>query len=176
MQKLPLGRFVTISVFLWSVVVSLHCTAKSYGGLIPLRFFLGFFESCLIPAMEVTMGMFFTPVEAVRYQPLFWTSCLASPIPAGFIAYGLLHIQAKDVLPWKFFMIITGGITLLIAVYTLFFYPDNPAKANFLTLDKRVHTIRRIHPATKSLIKQKMVKRSQISETLRDPVSWLFSP
>lgn len=54
MQKLPLGRFVTISVFLWSVVVFLHCTAKSYGGLIPLRFFLGFFESCLVPAMEVT--------------------------------------------------------------------------------------------------------------------------
>lgn len=103
MQKLPLGRFVTISVFLWSVVVFLHCTAKSYGGLIPLRFFLGFFESCLVPAMEVTMGMFFTPVEAVRYQPLFWTSCLASPIPAGFIAYGLLHIQSKEVLPWKFF-------------------------------------------------------------------------
>lgn len=120
------------------------------------------------------MGMFFTPVEAVRYQPLFWTSCLASPIPAGFIAYGLLHIQSKDVLPWKFFMIITGGITLLIAVYTFFFYPDNPAKASFLTLDERVHTIRRIHAATKSSIEQKTVKRSQISETLRDPVSWLF--
>lgn len=71
-------------------------------------------------------------------------------------------------------MIITGGITLLIAVYTFFFYPDNPAKASFLTLDERVHTIRRIHAATKSSIEQKMVKRSQISETLRDPVSWLF--
>ncbi|KAG8158963.1 hypothetical protein KVR01_011406 [Diaporthe batatas] len=174
MQKLPLGRFVTISVFLWSVVVFLHCTAKSYGGLIPLRFFLGFFESCLVPAMEVTMGMFFTPAEAVRYQPLFFTSCLASPIPAGFIAYGLLHIQSQDVLPWKFFMIITGGITLLIAVYTFFFYPDNPARASFLTIDERVHAIRRIHAATKSSIEQKTVKRSQISETLRDPVSWLF--
>lgn len=174
MQKLPLGRFVTISVFLWSVMVFLHCTAKSYGGLIPLRFFLGFFESCLVPAMEVTMGMFFTPAEAVRYQPLFWTSCLASPIPAGFIAYGLLHIQSQAVLPWKFFMIITGGITLFIAVYTFFYYPDNPAKASFLTLDERVHTIRRIHAATKSSIEQKMVKKSQIYETLRDPVSWLF--
>lgn len=123
MQKLPLGRFVTISVFLWSVVVFLHCTATSYGGLIPLRFFLGFFESCLVPAMEVTMGMFFTPVEAVRYQPLFFTSRLAAPIPAGFIAYGLLHIQSKDVLPWKYFMIITGSITLLIAVYTFLLLP-----------------------------------------------------
>lgn len=120
------------------------------------------------------MGMFLTPSEAIRAQPLFFISCLASPIPAGFVAYGLLHIPSHAVLPWKYFMIITGGITLFIAVYCWFYYPDNPARAKFLTIEERVHTIRRIHEATKSSIEQKTVKRHQIIETLRDPVSWLF--
>lgn len=174
MQKFPLGRFVAVSVFLWSLVVFLHCTAESYGALIPLRFFLGFFESSLVPAMEVTIGMFLTPNEALRVQPLFFISCLASPIPAGFIAYGLLHSQSTTVLPWKFFMIITGSITLLLALYSWFWYPDNPARAKFLTIEERVHAIRRIHAATRSSIEQKTVKRYQITECLKDPVSWLF--
>lgn len=174
MQKFPLGRFVSISVFLWSLVIFLHCTAESYGALIPLRFFLGVFESSLVPAMEVTMGMFFTPSEAVRVQPLFFISCLASPIPAGFIAYALLHVPSQVVLPWKLFMIITGGVTLLIAAYSWFCYPDNPARARFLTRDERVHAIRRVHEATRSAIEQKTVKRHQLAEGLRDPVSWLF--
>lgn len=174
MQRFPLGRFVSISVFLWSLVIFLHCTAKSYGALIPLRFFLGFFESSLVPAMEVTIGMFFTPSEAVRVQPLFFISCLAAPIPAGFIAYGLLHVPSQAILPWKFFMIITGGVTLLVSLYSWFFYPDNPARARFLTLDERVHAIRRVHEATRSSIEQKTLKRHQIAECLRDPVSWLF--
>lgn len=174
MQKLPLGRFVAMSVFLWSLVVFLHCTAQSYGQLIPLRFFLGFFESALVPAMEVTIGMFFTPNEVLRLQPIFFISCLASPIPAGFLAYALLHSQSERILPWKFFMIITGSITLVLALYSWFYYPDNPARARFLTVEEQVQVIRRVHAATRSSIEQKTVKRSQITECLRDPVSWLF--
>lgn len=177
MQRFPMGKFVAGSIFIWSVVIFLHCTAESYGGLIPLRFLLGFFEACLVPALEVTLGMFLTPEETVRIQPLFWISCMAAPIPAGFIAYGLLHIpsSATPVLPWKFFMIITGSVTLFLAIYSWFRYPDNPAKAKFLSLDEKVHAIRRVHAATKSSIEQKTFKRSQAVECLRDPVSWLFT-
>lgn len=175
MQRLPLGKFVSGSIFLWSIIVFLHCTAKSYGALIPLRFFLGFCESVLVPAMEMTINMFFTPREVIRVQPIFWIACMGAPIPAGFIAYGLLFSKSTAVLPWKFFMIITGGVSFLLAVYTWFFYPDNPTKAKFLTVEERIHTIRRVHAATKSSIEQKTFKPHQAWEAVRDPVSWLFT-
>ncbi|KAI9830033.1 MAG: hypothetical protein M1819_005863 [Sarea resinae] len=174
MQRLPLGRFVGGSVFLWSVIVFLHCTAKNYGGLIALRFFLGFVESVLVPAMEMTLGMFFIPEERALLQPIFWTSCMGAPIPAGFIAYGLLYSKSS-ILPWKFFMIITGGITFFLSIYCWFFYPSNPAQAWFLTLEEKVHTIQRVHETTKSSIEQKRFKKSQFLETIRDPISWLFA-
>lgn len=174
MQKFPLGRFVAVSVLLWSVVVLLHCAAESYGGLVPLRFLLGVFEASLVSAMEVTLGMFLTPAEAVRVQPLFFISCLASPIPAGFLAYGLLHTHDAVVRPWKLFMLITGSLTLLLAGYCGVAYPDNPARARFLTVPERVHAIRRVHAATRSSIEQKTFKRAHVVECLRDPVSWLF--
>lgn len=76
MQRLPLGKFVSVSIFLWSVIIFLHCTAKNFGGLVPLRFFLGVTEAVLVPAMEVTMSMFFTPTEFAEVQPIWWISCM----------------------------------------------------------------------------------------------------
>ncbi|ORY60816.1 major facilitator superfamily domain-containing protein [Pseudomassariella vexata] len=180
MQRFPLGKFVSLSIllcgspYLFVSIIFLHCTATSYGALIPLRVLPGFFESVLVPSMEVTMSMFFTPAESIRLQPIFWISCPAAPIPAGFIAYGLLRVSHPTILPWKFFMIIMGGITFFIAMGSWFWYPDNPAKARFLTLEERVQAIRRVHAATRSAIEQKTFKRYQLVEALRDPVSWLF--
>ncbi|KAK9365065.1 MFS transporter [Lipomyces kononenkoae] len=158
-QRLPLGKFVAASIFIWSLIVFLHCTAKSYGALIALRFFLGFSESVLVPAMEMTIN--FTPAEAIRVQPIFWIACVGAPIPAGFIAYGLLFSKSS-ILPWKFFMITTGGASLLLAVYAWFYYPDNPAKAKFLSLEE-------------NSIEQKTFKPYQAREALKDPISWLFT-
>ncbi|CAM1500613.1 Fc.00g097750.m01.CDS01 [Cosmosporella sp. VM-42] len=173
-QRLPLGKFVAGSILLWSIIVFLHCTAKIYGALIPLRFFLGFCESVLVPAMEMTIVMFLPPAEAIRVQPIFWIACMGAPIPAGFIAYGLLFSKST-ILPWRFFMITTGGVSFLLAIYSWFYYPDNPAKAKFLTLEEKVHTIKRVHVATKSSIEQKTLKVYQVREALTDPVSWLFT-
>lgn len=72
-------------------------------------------------------------------------------------------------------MIITGGLSLLLSVFCWFFYPDNPAHAKFLSRAEKLHTIKRVHDATKGSIEQKQFKRYQAIETLRDPVSWLFA-
>ncbi|KAJ5249082.1 Major facilitator superfamily domain general substrate transporter [Penicillium chermesinum] len=172
-QRLPLGKFVSGSIFLWAVIILLHCTATNYGGLIPLRFFLGFVESALTPAMETSMSMFFTPNELQQVQPIFWISCVGSTIPAGLIAYGLLFSKST-IAPWKFFMIITGGVTFLLSISSYCFFPDNPAKARFLTTEEKVQVIRRVHDTTKSSIEQKTFKKHQFYEALRDPISWLF--
>jgi MFS family permease len=123
--------------------------------------------------MEITMSMFFTPQEFAEVQPLWWTSCMAAPIPAGFIAYGLLWAQSP-IRRWKFFMIIAGGVSLLISVYCWFFYPNNPEQARILSAEERVMVVRKVHEATRSSIEQKTFKMHQFWETVKDPVSWLF--
>ncbi|KAH7467611.1 putative transporter [Fusarium oxysporum f. sp. matthiolae] len=173
-QKLPLRTFISGIIFTWAIIVLLHCVAQSYGALIPLRFFLGFVESAVIPALEITMAMFFTPEELHQVQPLFYTSCIGSPMFTGLVSYGLLYSKASTS-PWKFFMIITGGISLVLSVITWFWYPNNPATAWFLTTEQKVHTIRRIHESTRSSIEQKTFKRHQFMECLKDPISWLFA-
>jgi MFS family permease len=173
-QRLPFGRFVAGTITSWSIIIFLHCTCTNYGGLIAIRFFLGIVESVLVPAMEITLGMFFTRKEQSYLQPIFWTTCMGAPVPAGFVAYGLLFSKSS-MLPWKFFMIITGSITLFLAIYCWFFYPSNPAEAKFLTLKEKIFAIKRVHDSSQSSIEQKQFKKAQFIETIRDPVSWLFA-
>ncbi|KAB5533468.1 putative allantoate permease of the major facilitator superfamily [Coniochaeta sp. 2T2.1] len=174
LQRLPFSKFVSGVIFSWSVVIFLHCVATRYAGLVVLRLALGAVEAVIVPAMEITIGMFFNRQEQAVLQPVLWITCQGAPIVAGFISYGLLYTKG-NVLPWKLFMIVTGGMTLLLAVWVYFRYPSNPSEAKFLTLEERVHVIRRVHASSQSSIEQKQFKRAQFIETLRDPVSWLFA-
>lgn len=148
--------------------------ATKYAGLVVLRLALGAVEAVIVPAMEITIGMFFNREEQAFLQPIFWVTCQAAPVVAGFISYGLLWSNSS-VLPWKLFMITTGGLTLILSIYAWICYPSNPAEARFLSLEEKVHVIRRVHGSSQSSIEQKQFKKAQFIETLRDPISWLFA-
>ncbi|KAL3952406.1 hypothetical protein ACCO45_012349 [Purpureocillium lilacinum] len=173
MQRLPLGKFVAGLVFTWGATVLLHCVATRYAGLVVLRLLLGASESVVVPAMEMTIGMFFNRKEQSFLQPFLWVTSAAAPVCAAFISYGLLWSKSH-VLPWKLFMIVTGGISVLLSAVVWFHYPNNPGTAKFFTLEEKVHTIRRVQASSQSSIEQKQFKAAQFRETLRDPVSWLF--
>ncbi len=175
LQKVSLSKFMTIILFLWSVIVFLHCAAYNFVGLIFLRLFLGFTESVIVPAMEVTLFQFFTPKERATLQPIFWISCVGTPIViAGFIAYGVLHIT-NSISPWKIFMIITGGLTIITTAISAYLYPSDPSKARFLTDKEKYFLIKRVQKQSSSSISQNVVKRYQVIEALKDPISWLFA-
>ncbi|QKD59400.2 major facilitator superfamily domain-containing protein [Fusarium oxysporum Fo47] len=174
MQRLPFGKFVAGLVFMWGATILLHCVATKYAGLVVLRIALGAAESVVVPAMEMTIGMFFNRHEQSFLQPFLWVTSALAPVCAAFISYGLLWSHSA-VLPWKLFMIVTGGLSVVLSVFVWFFYPNNPAEARFLTLEEKVHSIKRVHESSQSSIEQKQFKKTQFQETLRDPVSWLFA-
>jgi hypothetical protein len=51
LQKLPLGKLLSVNVFIWGVVVACTAATNNFAGLMAVRFLLGFFESCVQPAM-----------------------------------------------------------------------------------------------------------------------------
>ncbi|GMM29620.1 Yct1 protein [Martiniozyma asiatica (nom. inval.)] len=173
-QKLPIGRLMTFLTFIWSVILFLHCTAHSYQGIYALRFFLGFVESIAVPILNTTMGQFLTAKEKAATAPLFYSTCVGVTIPVGFIAYGILYAHST-VPTWKLFFIIIAGCTFLWSIVVFFIYPNNPTDAVFLNKEEKVWTIRRVQKTTGAGIEQKVVKRYQIFEALRDPISWLFA-
>ncbi|KAF5025456.1 hypothetical protein F66182_2479 [Fusarium sp. NRRL 66182] len=173
MQRLPFGKFMAGVIFSWSVVIFLHCVATRYAGLVVLRLALGAAEGVVVPALEMSIGMFFDRTEQAFLQPVLWITCQGAPIVTGFIAYGLLW-STGPVLPWKLLHAVTGGVTFFLSAWVWFDYPNNPAEARFLSLQEKVHVIKRVQESQQSSIEQKQFKRSQFIEAIKDPVSWLF--
>lgn len=174
LQRVPLAKFMTVILFLWSVIIFLHCAAYNFIGLIFLRLFLGLTESVIVPAIEVTMFQFFTPKERAALQPIFWVSCVGTPIIiAGFIAYGVLYVT-NSIPPWKIFMIITAGMTLVMTLVSAIWYPSDPTTAKFLTDKEKYFLIKKVQKDSSASISQNVVKKYQVIEALKDPISWLF--
>lgn len=172
-QKFPIGKVMTVTTFVWSVVIFLTCTVSNYQGVYAVRFFLGFVESVAVPILNQTMAQFLTKQEKAATAPLFYSTCLGVTIPVGFISYGILY--AKSSVPiWKLFYIIIGGVTFLWAIVVFFLYPNNPTDAVFLSTEERVWVIRRVQKSTGASIEQKVIKKYQIREALLDPISWMF--
>lgn len=173
MQRLPIGKLLTVQVFIWSIIIFLHCTAHNPSGVYALRFFLGVVESYVTSLLVIVQSFFLTPSERSAVQPIFYASAFASDIPTGFIAFGVLHTK-NSLHPWKIFMIIIGGFTFLTSIFLFYFFPNNPTNAKFLTIQERVWTIRRIQKASRSSIELNRFKKYQMIESLKDPISWLF--
>ncbi|KAF9887941.1 hypothetical protein FE257_009463 [Aspergillus nanangensis] len=106
-------------------------------------------------------------------MPIMWSIGNASPITSGLLSYGVLWIRMGDFAPWRWFMVITGLITIIFGTFVWFFFPDSPLHANFLTDEERAQAVLRIQE-NHSGIEQKRFKKYQFIEALKDPKTWLF--
>ena len=61
--RLPLGKYVSASIFLWGGFLMCHAAAHNFGGLMAARFFLGVGEACIAPGFALVIGMFYTRDE-----------------------------------------------------------------------------------------------------------------
>lgn len=172
--RFPLSKVLFVIVLVWSLLIFLICAAFNYPGLLMLRFFLGFTEALAIPLLTTTNGMFLTKNERANTQPIFFASCMASPILIGFIAYGCIYANSS-IKSYRILNIIVGGLTLLFSVVVWFYYPDNPATAKFLTTEEKVWVIRRVQRTQLNTIEQKLFKKHHAVEALKDPISWLIA-
>lgn len=172
-QKFPIRHCMIGITLSWCVIIFLSCTVTNHKGIYATRFFLGFVESVTTSILNTTMGQFFTREEKAATTPIFATATLGVTIPIGLIAYGIMHVES-NVPIWKLFFIIIGGMSFIWFLVVCYIYPSNPTDARFLTIEEKVWVIRRVQKSTGSSIEQKVIKKHQIIEALKDPISWLF--
>ncbi|KAG1754358.1 major facilitator superfamily domain-containing protein [Suillus lakei] len=192
LQRFPVGKWMSINIFLWAVVLLCHAACKSFGSLLAVRFLLGMCEGAITPGFMIVTSMFYTHAEQTRRVGYWFLMNGFAVIILGFISYGLLHTNTASFMPWQWLMIITGIITLITSVLFWFFFPDSPTTARFLTPEERVAAIRRIQ-VNQSGVENKRFKREQsvlistvrdalrhslfgrFLETIKDPKTWLMA-
>ncbi|KAH8901302.1 MFS general substrate transporter [Thozetella sp. PMI_491] len=172
--KLPLAKFLGVSMILWSIVLICHGAVQNFGGLMALRFLLGATESTISPGFSLLTSIWYTPSEHTSRHALWFAGNSIALAFGSLLGYGIGHAQGT-IAPWRLIFIIFGVITLAWSVVVLVFLPDAPESASFLTEDERTAVIVRSQQAQATHKSGKYV-RSQVLEALVDPKTWfLFS-
>ncbi|KAN0077177.1 Major facilitator superfamily domain containing protein [Tylopilus felleus] len=174
LQRFPVGKWMSINIFCWAVILCCHAACTSFGALFAVRFLLGICEGAITPGFMIVTAMFYTRAEQTRRVGYWFLMNGFAVIILGFIAYGVLNTHTSNVMPWQWLMIITGAITLLTSVLFWIFFPDSPTNAWFLTPEERIAAVTRIQ-VNQTGVENKLFKIEQFYETVKDPKTWLLA-
>ncbi|KAG1741544.1 MFS general substrate transporter [Suillus paluster] len=192
LQRFPVGKWMSINIFVWAIALACHAACKSFTGLVVVRFLLGACEGSVTAGFLIVSSMFYTRTEQTLRVGYWFLMIGTGQIISGFISFGTLHMNTKGFEPWQWsdiylcysifsidrrLMIITGVMTLIIAVSFWLFFPDSPTNAWFLTPNERVKAVQRIKALQENQtgVENKHFKTEQMVEALTDPKTWLFA-
>ncbi|KAJ3877592.1 MFS general substrate transporter [Lentinula edodes] len=173
LQRFPVGKWMSINIFVWSVALCSHAACKSFGGLFAARFILGICEGSITAGFMIVSSMFYTRKEQTLRVGYWFLMNGTAQIILAFVAYGSLNITKGKLEPWQWLMIITGLLTLVLSVCFWLFFPDSPTNAWFLTPKERALAVNRIK-SNQTGVENKHFKKEQMIEVFLEPKTWLF--
>ncbi|KOS47689.1 hypothetical protein ACN38_g1366 [Penicillium nordicum] len=170
--RFPLGKYLSVLIFLWGVILSLHAVTNNYASLMALRALLGVFESAISPGFSLITGMWYTPREHVSRHSIWFAGNAIASIIGSLIAYALLSYEGS--LPqWKLLFLLFGLITVAWSIVTFFYLPDSPETASFLSASERKFAALRPYKFQRTT-QTKSWDGRQFMESLKDIKSWWF--
>ncbi|GAA5883136.1 hypothetical protein JCM3774_005330 [Rhodotorula dairenensis] len=176
LQRLPLAKYTGANVIAWGIVLACTAVASNFAGLMVVRFFLGLFEACVTPSFALVTAQWYRKREQGSRVGIWFSFNAFANVLGAFLAWGLAkHDAAGDfAIPgWKILFIILGGITVVLGVAIVFFLPDSPTNARFLSEADRALAIERIRE-NQTGIGAKVHKWYQVREALLDPLTWCY--
>ena len=126
-------------MIIWGVISAATAGAQSYGGLIAIRFFLGFVEAAYFPGCLFFLSSWYTRKELGFRTALLYSGSLLSGAFSGLIAAGITNglNDARGMRAWRWLFIIEGVITIFFAFCAYFLLPNFPRTTSWLTEEEK---------------------------------------
>lgn len=109
---------------------------KSYEGIVVQRFFLGLMEGAANPAWLHIIGMWYLKKEQALMALVVNSGPAFFGLIYGSLMYGVTQIGEEDH-AWKVVFYFVGPMTILGALFLLYWIPDSPASSKWLSPRER---------------------------------------
>ncbi|OCF71005.1 hypothetical protein I204_08241 [Kwoniella mangroviensis CBS 8886] len=163
------GRFIGALTTLWGITIMCMAACHNFAGLATVRFFLGIFESGILPCFMVLQAKWWRRSEQALRTAL-WYNTFAG-IFGGILSFAIGHINGKLAV-WKYIFLIYGSVTILVGVIVFIALPDSPATAWFLKSDEKLRGAARLAENQQGQERKKF-DLSQCLEAAKDPKYWV---
>ena len=133
-------------MIVWGTISAATAGTKSFGGLIAVRFFLGFVEAAYFPGCLFFLSCWYTRKELGFRTAMLYSGSLLSGAFSGLISAGIKNglDGARGLRAWRWLFIIEGVITIFIAFIAYFALPNFPRTTSWLTEEERQLAIWRL--------------------------------
>lgn len=104
-QKLPIGKYISINTILWGLIVAVTAACTNFCGLMAVRFLLGVAEATITPAFVYVTAMWYTREEIPVRTGAWFAGNSFGGFATSLIAYGIGHIE-RPLTPWQWLFIV----------------------------------------------------------------------
>ncbi|EIE89441.1 hypothetical protein RO3G_14152 [Rhizopus delemar RA 99-880] len=174
LQRVPVGKYIGILVVLWGVVLLCTAFGTNFSQVAAMRFLLGFFEAGIYPSLTLLISTFYRRSEQVVRLGAFWICNGLALFIGGIVAYGIGHLtNVGGLKSWQWLMIILGGVTILMGIFSFFFLIDSP-KSSALGLNAEQELLVEERTKDNATVRTTEIKKEQIWEALKEVRFWCF--
>ncbi|RMJ11418.1 hypothetical protein CDV36_008931 [Fusarium kuroshium] len=178
MQKCHTGKFLSIVMVLWGVIVLCIAFAKNFAHLMILRTFQGALECTISPTFMLITGAWYTSQEHTLRSLIWGTSNAGMNILAGLSMYGIgLHAEKHPggLAAWKGISFLLGALTITCGIL-VWFVLGTPREVRWLSEDEKRAAIARVvsNQTGSDREKRSEFKWEQVWATFKDPQTYFF--
>ncbi|KAL3424029.1 pantothenate transporter liz1 [Phlyctema vagabunda] len=133
------GVYLPTCMIVWGVISAATAACQNFGGLLAIRFMLGFVEAAYFPGCLYYLSCWYTRKELGLRTAILYSGALISGAFSGLIAAGITKNLngAKGLLAWRWLFIIEGVITIVIAFAAYAILPNFPRTTSWLSEQER---------------------------------------
>ncbi|CAI7571480.1 unnamed protein product [Penicillium discolor] len=172
MSRLPLTKFVGVTVIVWGIICMCLAAPRNFAGFATVRFLLGFSEGAVSPAFVTITSIWYRKKEH-NVRTALWISMNGLAQVLGcFLMYGIGKNSSLPIAPWRVLFIICGAITSAAGVTFFFLMPNGPKDAWFLNAREREVLSLRMAQDRDGGDKSSF-SVAQLKEAIMDPKAWV---
>ncbi|KAL2272011.1 hypothetical protein VTJ83DRAFT_1382 [Remersonia thermophila] len=174
LQAVPAAKWLGLNVILWGTATACGAAATNYTTLLVSRVFLGIFEATIAPSLMLISSMWYTKSEQAPRFSLWYTGLGIGQIVGGLVSYGFQHMGPGARLSgWRTMFLVLGVITVIVGAFVIFFLPDTPMKAKWLSDKEKVALLKHVS-VNQTGVENRKFRGKEILEALIDPQIYLL--
>jgi len=138
--------YLSTCMVVWGIVSTCTGAVQSYGGLVGVRFTLGFVEAAYFPGCLFLLSSWYTREELILRTALLYSGSLISGAFSGLLAAAITDGMngVRGLSAWRWLFIIEGSITVVIAATAYFIIPNFPRTTKWLSEEESAMAIWRL--------------------------------
>jgi ACS family tartrate transporter-like MFS transporter len=139
MEKVGARLWMFRIMLTWGLVSMATAFARGPVSFFVLRFLLGVCEAGFFPGMILYLTYWFPAATRGQFSALFLSAILIANIVGSPISGYILSAAGgvAGLKNWQWLFLLEGTPSLVLSVVTLFYLPDRPAKARWLSVDEQ---------------------------------------